>query len=268
MITQNLDVSLIREQVRTKWYTDARKRISIQDRIGQSVPWWLIVISAVFFALSLPHTAAMFNMLTPVLGLVAPLGIEAGMIYVAFRRYEDKHANRQSAWTVNALGLLVVFVSIVVNGAGSFVAVVDSVNLSGLPFDAMLLRFGTLPATSQMALFLVPMAALIIPLGTYVAGEGLAVLILERREQGDWLDNEWKKVQIEIEFNALRDAGILSGMSPVQANRWSLNVLKIRPQSRADSADSGGHADNPADKSAERIKGEQFYLANLDKIDT
>ncbi len=68
-----------------------------------------------------------------------------------------------------------------VNGAGAFSSVVSAVNLETLSFAAIVERFGNLPSTSQAALIMAVLSAFIIPIGALVAGEGLAILVLESR---------------------------------------------------------------------------------------
>ena len=83
---QFLDIPAIRAQAREEWEAKARRALTVQERIGESVPWWLVLIAGVFFLLSVPHTVAVFNKITPLVGYVAPVGVEFGLLYAAFRR--------------------------------------------------------------------------------------------------------------------------------------------------------------------------------------
>jgi hypothetical protein len=78
-----------------------------------------------------------------------------------------------------------------VNGAGAFTSVVTSINLDQLSFAALVEQFGNLPATSQAALIMAVLSAFIIPIGTLVAGEGVALLVLERRSGLDMRETQW-----------------------------------------------------------------------------
>src|SRR3989304_9212820 len=89
------NVAHVRLYARQQWEKQARKRISIQERIGQSISWWLVMIALVFFLLSAPHTARIFGMLTPTLGYIAPVGVEMGLLYTAFRRKKAHTLNER-----------------------------------------------------------------------------------------------------------------------------------------------------------------------------
>jgi hypothetical protein len=226
------NVAHVRLQARQQWEKQARKRISIQERIGQSISWWLVLIALVFFLLSAPHTARIFGMLTPTLGYIAPVGVEMGLLYTAFRRKKAHSLKERVPKGDWALQILLFITAIIVNGAGSFVAVVDSTSeIKDLSLSMLISQFGTLPATSQVALVLVPLAALIIPIGTGVAGEGMAALFLERRQTGDLMEENWRLVSADIEFMALRDAAIANGVSPLKAIKWAAQIVNMdRPQ--------------------------------------
>ncbi|MEL6408724.1 MAG: hypothetical protein AAFR81_30440, partial [Chloroflexota bacterium] len=98
------------------------------------------------------------------------------------------------------------------NGAGAFVSVVSVTNLDSLSFAAIMENFGTIPATSQAALIMAALSSLIIPIGTLVAGDGLADLTLEQREARNFKEQGWKAVERDVLYRALyvqfRDEGI------------------------------------------------------------
>jgi hypothetical protein len=128
MENQALNITAIRDETRHKWLADRRKEMqsshkkrTLQDYVGSSVPYWLVLIAAVFYLLSAPHTAATFDTLTPGWGWAAPIGVEFGLLFVAFRRKQTKPtAYRGLRW-------LLILTAILVNGAGSFSAVMDRV---------------------------------------------------------------------------------------------------------------------------------------------
>lgn len=221
---QFLDVPAIRAQARAEWEQKIRKSISIPEKIDESVPWWLIVVAAVFFLLSIPHTMTVFERATPMLGYVAPAGIEFGLLYAAFRRRQTG----RMPWFLRILEVLLFFTAIVANGVGSFDAIVSRGDVvRDLSFAEMITAFPTLPATSQAALLLSPLMALIIPVGTVAVGEGLAHLVMDRRRRGNPLEERWREVASQVEFEALRDAALMSGMTPGRAVRW----VDILPES-------------------------------------
>lgn len=217
------DVTMVRARARATWEEQERQRMGIQETIGASVPWWLILIAIVFWLLSAPHTAATFDRLTPGWGWVAPVGVEFGLLYAAFRRKQAKDGKQGVHWTLIALEILLFVTAILVNGAGSFISVAETSGLQKLSVSQLRDQFGALPAGSQVALGLVPLAAFIIPIGTSVAGEGLAQLILERRT-GGILEQRWRLVSAEIEFVALRDEAVRMGVSPGRATAWAMKL--------------------------------------------
>lgn len=218
------DVSQVRVRARAEWEKSMRRRQGIQERVGASVPFWLIGIAAVFYLLSAPHTAATFDLLTPGWGWSAPIGVELGTVYVAFRRYQLRRQSRRTPWTIIILGVMVVGIAVIVNGAGALATVVSNVGLAQLPFQEIVIKFVELPVTSQVGLVLVPMAAIVIPLGSLVAGEGLAALIFERREQGDFVEQEWQRVKVTVEFEALFNAAVQNGVRPDRAESWARQI--------------------------------------------
>lgn len=255
----SLDVKAIRLAARRDWEKATRKRMRFTDRAGESIPWWLVIVAGVFFLLSIPHTIDVFNIITPRVGYVAPFGVEFGLLYAAFRR---RQLHRVS-WQLFILELLLFVTSVIVNGAGSLQAVIAATSdVQGMSFEALVSDYRTLPVISQVALLLVPVAALIIPIGTTVAGDGLASLFLEGRGSGNWLEARWKDEQGTVEFEALRDAALLAGHTPAQAARWAEQIAYAgRPQMSA--PDRPGHAD-AADVTDTRGHGTgQGYSKNM-----
>lgn len=218
------DVAMVRAQARAAWERRQRELIPLQEKIGLSVPWWLVIVAGVFFALSVPHTAQTFEIITPAVGYVAPLGIEFGILYTSFYKRQLRAIPRAVPWSVLILEVLLFLVAIIVNGVGTLQAVAASAGLHKQSVADVVRSFGDFSATRQVALVLVPMAALIIPIGTMVAGEGLAALFLEQHERRDSLDERWRAVSAEVEFYALRDAAIAAGHTPVKAIRWAAQI--------------------------------------------
>jgi hypothetical protein len=228
------DVAAVRAQARNEWEERIKQTVSVQERIGESVPWWLVAIAAVFFTLSVPHTATVFERITPNFGYVAPIGVEFGLLYAAFRR---KRSRKTTAYLIT-FEVLLFIMAVIANGAGSFIAVVDRTrDIQGMPFEDILSQYRTLPAKSQLSLLLAPLAAFIIPIGTAVAGEGLAALFLERRETGDLLETRWQQDRPMVEFEALRDAAIALGITPGRAQKWAETIAFYQ---RADVSGHGG----------------------------
>lgn len=217
------DVAQVRAQARLAWEKKFKQRIGLQDRIGMSVPWWLIFIAATFYALSAPHTASTFDQLAPGWGWAAPVGVEFGLLYAAFRRRQLR--GFRVPVTLWVMEVLLFITAVIVNGAGSFTSVVQRVGIQDLPLAELLGRFGALPAPSQVALVMAPIAAFIIPVGAVVVGESMAALVLERRQGTDPIDQRWASEGRLVEFEALRDAAINMGIAAGKANKWAAQVL-------------------------------------------
>jgi hypothetical protein len=219
------DPATVRTAARDAWEKRARANLSVQERIGVSVPWWLVAIAAVFYALSSPHTAGVFDMLTPGWGWVAPIGVEFGLLYAAFHRKQLRTLNLRTPLATTFLQVLLFFVAVVVNGAGALSSVLSATGLNGLPFGEIFDQFARLPAIHQVALPLAAVAALVIPVGTTVAGEGLSSLFLERQDHSSVIERAWLRDKGYIEYEALRDAAIAMGIPPKRATAWADSII-------------------------------------------
>lgn len=251
------NVSEVRAQARKAWEKEAKKNMSLVDRIGEKISWAIVIVAVVFFVLSAPHTVQVFSLLTPVVGFIAPVGIECTQLFLSFWRKLSKSNKRSVPFGFLALELLVFVAAIIVNGAGSFMAVVDSDVLREMSIGQLSAQFGALPAQNQVALLLVPFAALIIPIGASISGESMAVLFMERREKGGGLlDERWEKVSTDIEFLALRDAAINSGVSPKDAIRWASQIVGLGSSSkhpeRKSPSEQPSSTGRPVDKGSEQ----------------
>ncbi len=122
-------------------------------------------------------------------------------------------------WYLWALVFLMFGTSIIVNGAGALSVATTATKIDTLSIGAIWERFGTFDVLTQVALLLVVLAALIIPLGTVAAGEGLAALFFDREVAADDLDKHWS----EVEYHELRKAYFAAytkaGMRPGDAKR-------------------------------------------------
>src|SRR5258706_5449050 len=173
-MNEMINVEAIYRQERQRWMREEAPRKSLRDIIAESVPYWIILVALVLYELSAPHTASIFDKLTPGWGWIAPIGVEFGLLYAAFRRRLANAAKQALPWTLWALEILLFLTAMLVNGAGAFVFVIAAVQLESLSFSAIAEQFWQLPATSQAALIMAGLSAFIIPIGALVAGEGLA----------------------------------------------------------------------------------------------
>lgn len=215
----SIDIEAIRLETKRCWKEANREQQGVLAIIDKTVPGWLIVIAVVMYLLSAPHTAAMFDKITPGWGWTAPAGVEFGLVYVAFRRKRSEKRHLKTPWSSWFMVVLLFITSIVVNGAGALSAAVQATGIQELSYAQLADRFGTLPLLTQVALFLVILAALIIPLGTTVAGEGLAALFFDRDVASDDLDKRWAEVEYHELRKAFFTAYTRAGMRPGDAKR-------------------------------------------------
>ncbi len=198
-----VDMETIYREERQRWLREEAPRKTVRDVIAQSVPYWIVLVAAVLYGLSAPHTASVFDKLTPGWGWIAPIGVEFGLLYAAFHRRLARHNHEAIAWTLWALEMLLFLTAMLVNGTGAFSSVVAATQLDNLSFAAIAAQFCALPATSQAALIMAVLAAFIIPIGALVAGDGLAALALSRRGGEDFRDERWHDVEYMVLYRAV-----------------------------------------------------------------
>jgi hypothetical protein len=194
-----LNIEAIRQQARKDWFKQRTKQRSLRELIEASVPNWLIIVALALFFLSAPHTAKMFDMITPGFGWAGVLLCEFGLMYVAFRRRIEKKRSGNVPAFLTGFEVLVFTTSILVNGAGALIAVVTFAKVDTKSAEAILSGIRDMPIVSQVGLLLVPLAAIIIPIGTKVAGEGLATHSIDGRDEDSALEQQWREVeQLEV----------------------------------------------------------------------
>ncbi|MBZ0285043.1 MAG: hypothetical protein K8L97_30185 [Anaerolineae bacterium] len=200
-MSEMLDIESVYREERKRWLREEAPRRSVRDILIGSVPYWIVLVALVLYGLSAPHTASVFDKLTPGWGWIAPIGVEFGLLYAAFRRRLAKAGQETVTWTLWALEILLFLTAMLVNGAGSLTSVVAVTQLQDLSFTAIIEGFGNLPATTQAALVMALLSAFIIPIGALVAGDGLAAL--ERRTTSDAKEQAWQEVEFTVIYRAL-----------------------------------------------------------------
>ena len=201
-------------------------RKAIRDVIAESVPYWIILVALVLFGLSAPHTASVFDKLTPGWGWIAPIGVEFGLLYTAFQRQLIKVHQKPFPWSLRALEILLFLTAMLVNGAGAFSSVIAVTDLDGLSFSAIKEEFGHLPATTQAALIMAGLSAFIIPIGALVAGEGLATLTLERHATTDYREMRWQEAEVTVIYRAVFVRYLQQGLSERDARQRSITEVR------------------------------------------
>ncbi len=225
-MNQSIDVETIYRQAKQQWLKEEAPHKSVRDVITASVPYWIIVVAAVLYALSAPHTAAVFDKLTPGWGWIAPIGVEFGLLYTAFHRRFARYTGQATPWTLWALEILCFATAMLVNGAGAFTSVVGSIRLDTLSFAAIVEGFGNLPATSQAALIMAGLAAFIIPIGALVGGEGIARLTLERQGSDNIRERGWREVEFTVVYRAVFVRYLQSGLPDREAKLKAVAEVK------------------------------------------
>jgi hypothetical protein len=225
-MSEMLDMESIYRQERQRWFREEAPRRSFRDILIGSVPYWIVLVALVLYGLSAPHTAGVFDKLTPGWGWIAPVGVEFGLLYAAFRRRLANAEKEGIPWTLWALKILLFLTAVLVNGAGSFVSVVSATGLENLSFAAIVEEFGHFPATSQAALIMAALAAFIIPIGTLVAGEGLAALALEQRVETDHKEQRWQEVEFTLIYRAVFVRYLRQGLPDRDARQRALSEVK------------------------------------------
>lgn len=221
-----LDLDTIYRQEKSRWMKTEAPRKGFREYVAESVPYWIAIVAVVLFGLSAPHTAEVFNKLTPGLGWIAPIGVEFGLLYSAFRRRLAVSANERIPRTLWMLEVLLFVTAMLVNGAGAFTSVVKSSGIEALSFAAILERFGSLPATTQAALIMAVLSAFIIPIGTLVAGEGLAALVLEHRSANDFREVRWAEVEFTVIYRAVYVRYMQQGLPDKEAKQRAMSEVK------------------------------------------
>lgn len=214
-------------QTKSQWLKNNKTKISTRKRASDSVPYWIILVALCLYLLSAPHTSAVFDLLTPGWGWVAPLAVEFGLLYASFRKRVAASSSEKLIWQLKALETLLFMTAILVNGAGSFISVAHVTNIQNSSFADLFNSFGGLPAITQVGLIMSIFAALIIPLGALTAGEGLAHLILSNSYLPTSNDDErWLTVANQEFYRALFSLYVSQGYSTRDARQLAGNETK------------------------------------------
>lgn len=190
-----IDLNALASKAKAAWMVQAKKSITIQERIAVSIPWWLIIIAGGLFALSAGHTAGVFFQLSPV-GYAGPFVVEFSLLWAAFAR-KAKTGGASISLALRSLEFLAFVTAIAVNGIGAITRIAERTGIANLSSSALMQQFGTLPLGTQFEIIFVPLFALLIPIGTWVAGEGIASLFLTERRAGSVLEQRWREVERE-----------------------------------------------------------------------
>lgn len=223
-LNQLINIPEIEDESRQKWERAQRRRRGLSQWIVRLLPLSLLVMLAVFYALSAPHTAELLNKITPGVGWIAPIGFELGVLLVAALR-EAGWTNRMTKWIL--IGLL--GMSIVINVAGGFVSVVSTsgVDIQQDTAGQLLARFSTLPASAQAVLLLVIPLGILIPIMGKFAGEAVVKFSLNKIELTQENDEDrWLKERRKVLYQALYNAAVRAGAGAATSGNWASVMIR------------------------------------------
>lgn len=225
VLSETINIDEVIEEARKTWDKRNRSRRRLEQWLVRLLPVGLVVMTAIFYGLSAPHTAALLTLITPTFGPFAPLGFELGILTLS--------ALREAGWrsrSNTAMLLTLLILSVIINIAGAFIAVVSVATNSSLASDTLsglLSRFDTLPASIQVVLFLIAPVGAVIPIMAKMTGEAVMKLALGKvslEMQSD--DERWLQERFMVAQSALLQAAISSGAGAKTAGNWAAAVVQ------------------------------------------
>lgn len=225
----NLDLEKIRADAKTNWLKEQQHESSALEKIEHSVPYWLIIIAVVMFVLSAAHTINTFSqIISGVVVLIAPLGVEFSILYCSFRRKQLQMEQKSVPGYLNVFEWLIIAATIFANGTGALLVVTSNQQIAGMSFEAIRLGFVMLPASVQIGLIISLLFAILVPFSAHIAGDGLSELVFELRHKDSKTDDAWALVERERLYRAVFQELVNSGMPEGRAqnkansrvNRW------------------------------------------------
>lgn len=227
VLQESIDIHKVEKDARQKWELEHRKRRRVEQWIIRLLPFGLIMMTLIFYGLSAPHTATLLSLITPTFvgQYLAPLGFELGILIIA-ALLEAGMRSRAAHFILWVLLLL----SIVINVAGAFIAVVSLATGVALQKDTMgdlLARFTSLPATYQIVLILIPFIGAAIPIVSKLAGEVVVKIALGKitleRETDEQL---WARESAKVMHGALLQAALRKGAGVKTAGNWAASLAE------------------------------------------
>lgn len=226
VLSETLNIDQIAEDAHSQWVKRENKRRSLERWLVRLIPIGLLVMAVVFYLLSAPHTAGIVNLITPEYGKLAPIAWELGIVIMS-ALIEGGLRTRLSKgvlWTL-------VYMSIAINVAGSFIAVVESgsgsMDITRDTMAQLFGRYGTLPATYQVVLLLVIPIGAVIPLIAKAVGEILIKLAMGRIKLETESDEmKWVKERTRVVYGALFNAALKAGAGSATAGNWAQSIAE------------------------------------------
>lgn len=225
-LSERINIHAIVEESRTDWEKRERKRRRLEAWVVRSIPIGLVLMSVIFYSLSAPHTAGILSIITPFWGLLAPLAFELGIVIVS-ALMEAGWRN----WLSQGMLWALVLMSVIINVAGAFIAVVEKGStenaIAGATVAELLSRYGSLPAAYQVVLALVIPVGAVIPLMAKLTGEIIIKLAMGKIQLESTSDEErWLKDRARAVYGALMQAAIKEGAGAATSGGWAAAVTK------------------------------------------
>lgn len=197
----------IYKRVRYEYIQQHNKNPQIQDRLEALVPYLFIVLEISLFMLSASHTLDVVSRFVPGVGSWFSLGLEVGLVGLAFVVHNAKHKGQQveKLWLLTEFLLFVFLIG--TNVGGSILMIVG--NIAG----------ANLKVTDYVTMSIAVVLSIIIPIATVTIGQALAKLFVDRMLDGDPVDQKWRLQAYDYLFPELFTAALSSGLTPGKAKQ-------------------------------------------------
>lgn len=219
-----IDIQAEQDSARSAFEAQQSRRRNLNGWLVVLLPWSQLIVFAVFYLLSAPHTVYLVERITPGAGKLAPIGLELGVIFVA--------AMRQKGWrNLLTFGVLwsLMLVNVIINVGGGFIAVVQSAtaqDMTRLTLPEIMGRFGTLPAEYQILFPLVVIIGALVPVMGKFSGEAMIKLATgEIKLESVSVEDLWLKEQPTQVKSALMRAALKKGAGARTAGAWAQRIV-------------------------------------------
>lgn len=239
--TFTIDIAAINKAERERYLREEAPKRNLSEWFGLFTPWAICLVFVAFYAQSAQHTSYVLDQLAPGVGWAAPIGVEAGLIYLAFRQRQLAALQPKREMVLRWLLFLT---AVLTNFAGALFDVTATSKLTGKSAGDILSTFAALPAPTQAALLMVVIMAFIVPIVCEVAGHGIADLVFTEKRNA-YREEHWKRVEIKVTFQAVYNIYIQAGTPPHDAQaiattqvrgyfgKLDIDELLIAPSQRA-----------------------------------